>query len=129
MFYFVFAKIMETRLPAWIVPQVLSHSSRKQNVTGVATIHHSLGKVHSRPGDVGLFVQIRDFIYRAAMDSHADLQLGMTLECATDLERAEERRLGAISKNQHPTIPGRQSQDLPLSIGETKLFGAANDIR
>jgi len=36
----------------------------KQNVSGVATIHHPLGEVDASAGHIGLFVQVADFIHR-----------------------------------------------------------------
>ncbi len=44
--------------------KVTDHVLGKQNVSGVATIHHPLGEVDASAGHIGLFVQVADFIHR-----------------------------------------------------------------
>jgi len=42
-----FAKIMQLWLPSAILSQIIGHTSGEENVTGIATVHHSLGSVDS----------------------------------------------------------------------------------
>ena len=67
------------RTPLRVLFQIIGHMLGEQNVSGVAAIHHALRDVDARAGDVGLFVQIGDFIDRAAVNSHPDLKFRMTL--------------------------------------------------
>ena len=46
-------------------------------MTGVPAIHDALRDVDSRAGNIGLFVQIGDFVNRTAVNSHADAKFGM----------------------------------------------------
>ena len=57
--------------------QVVDDTLGKQNVTGIATIHHPLRDVDPSSGDVCLRVKISDFIDRPAVNSHANPKLGM----------------------------------------------------
>ena len=82
--------------------------SRNKNVSGVAAIHHPLRDVNACAGDIGLLIEVSDFVDRAAVDSHADAQLGMAFQCFADLERAQNRRFRAGAKHQGATIAGRQ---------------------
>ena len=68
--------------------QVIATRLRKQNVTGIATIHHPLSDVDPSSGDVRLRVKISDFIDRAAVNSHANAKLGMIFKCLANLECA-----------------------------------------
>ena len=40
------------------------------------------------PAMIGLFVQVADFIDRAAVNAHPDVKFGMTLQLLTDFHRA-----------------------------------------
>ena len=62
-----------------LVFPVFRHMPGEKNVTGVAAIHHPLRDVDARAGNVGLFVQINDFIDRAAVNAHPDMKFGMIL--------------------------------------------------
>ena len=75
MFYFHFAQIVQPRLPLPIVHEIVRHSLRKKNVSGVSAIHDALRDVYSSAGNVGLLIQVSDFIYRAAVNSHSQPQL------------------------------------------------------
>ena len=51
-FYFAFSEIMEVRLPMSVLLQIFGDAFREENVSGVAAIHHALGHVNARAGDV-----------------------------------------------------------------------------
>jgi hypothetical protein len=44
--------------------QVFSGAFGKKNVTGITAIHHSLGHFDPGAGDVGLFIQVANFVHR-----------------------------------------------------------------
>ena len=80
---------------------------REEDVTGIAAIHHSLRDIDAGAGDVGLFVQISDFVDRAAVNAHPDLKLRMTLQRLANFQRAQDRRFRTVSKNERATVTGR----------------------
>ena len=56
MFYFADSQIVEERPPPPVLLEVVRDTFRQQNVTRIAAIHHALGDVNARSGDVSLFV-------------------------------------------------------------------------
>ena len=60
----------------------------EKDVAGVATIHHSLRDVNSRTGDIGLLVQIADFIDWPTVNARAHTQFGMVFQRFGNLHRA-----------------------------------------
>ena len=52
-FYLAFAEMVEKRPPMFELLQVLGHSLREKNVTGIAAIHHSLRHVDACAGNIG----------------------------------------------------------------------------
>ena len=63
-FHFAFAELVQIRLPARILFQIIGDMFGEKNVSSIAAIHHPLGDVDSRPGDVCLLVQVSDFVDR-----------------------------------------------------------------
>ena len=68
-------------------------------MASVAAIHDALRDVDASASNVGLFVQISDFINWATVNSHADLQFGMLLEFFANFQRAKDRGFRAGAKN------------------------------
>jgi hypothetical protein len=98
---------MEIGAPAWILFQVICHMLGEKNVTGVPAIHHALRHVNASAGNVGLFVQITDFIDRAAVNAHPHVKFGMTLQRLANFHCAQHRRFGASAENKCATIASR----------------------
>ena len=71
-FYFAFTKFVQKRTPSRVLLQIVGDTFRKKNVTSIAAIHHSLRHIDASAGDIGLLVQIGDFVDGAAMNAHAD---------------------------------------------------------
>ena len=92
--------------------QIIRDMFRKQDVTGIAAIHDSLGHVNSATGDIGASAHISDFADWTAMNSHSDGNVGMGLECLRNLERALCGFLRAIAKDQRHAVAGRQPNEL-----------------
>ena len=59
MFDFAFAEFVQMRLPVSVMTEILRDALRKQNVSGIATIHHALRHVDAYAGDIGPLVYIR----------------------------------------------------------------------
>ena len=92
-----------------VLREVLGDSLRKKNVPGIAAIHHPLRDIDSSAGNVGLIVHIGDAIDRPAVNSHAQLNLRMTFQRITDLERTFYRRFRIGEKSEHHPITSRQT--------------------
>src|SRR5437667_12225807 len=92
MFHFARTEIVQERSPVLVFFEILSNMLRKQNVPGVATIHHPFGDVDSSAREIGPFVYIHNPANGTAVDSHPHLQARMFLESAADLYRALRRR-------------------------------------
>jgi hypothetical protein len=127
MFYFALAKVVEEGTPTRIMFQIFGDMLGQQNVSGVATVHHPLGNIDSGPRNVGLFIQIRDLIYRPAVNSHAHVKRRMALQCFGNLEPAQHRRFRSVAKDERATIAGWQSDQLAFCFGFLELFGPANN--
>ena len=107
MFHFTFAEIVQVRPPLPILLQIFRDMPGEKNVARITAIHDPLGDVDAGAGNVGLFVQIRDFIDRPAVNSHADMKFGMLLELLANFHRAADRRFGASAENKRATIARR----------------------
>src|SRR6266699_5589224 len=75
MFHFIWAKLMQQAPPVFVLLEIISHMFGDENVSGITAIHYSLRDVDPRACDVRLFVQVSDFIDRAAVNPHADKKL------------------------------------------------------
>src|SRR6266480_5186972 len=107
MFHFDRSKIVKKRLPKAIMFQIIRDMPGEQNVSGITAIHYPLGKVNTRASDVGLLVQISDFIHRTAVNSHSHLKFGMAFEFLANLKRAENRRFRTGAENKRATVASR----------------------
>src|SRR5713226_5731372 len=87
--------------------EIVCHAPREKNMSGISAIHHSLRDVNARTRDVRLVVQVGDFIYRAAVNSHADVKLWLFLELLADFQRAQNWRFRTVAKNERATIASR----------------------
>ena len=125
---FAFAQVMEIGAPARILFQVFRHMPGEKNVTGVTAIHHPLRDVDARAGNIGMFVQITDFIDRAAVNAHADAQFRMALQRLADFQSAQRRRLRSVAKNQRAAVPGRQAQEFAFRFSAAELLCSTHDF-
>jgi hypothetical protein len=51
----------------------------KENMSGIAAIHDPLRHINSSPEEIGLIVDIRDWIDRATVNAHAYVKSRMAL--------------------------------------------------
>ena len=98
---------MQERAPLWILLHIVRYMLGKKNVSRVAAIHHPLGQVNSSAGDVGLLVEIADFIDRTAVNPHAHGQSGIALQCPGNFHCAKDRRFETVAKNERATVASR----------------------
>src|SRR5207253_11446045 len=66
--------------------------------------------VDASSGNIRLFVQISDFIDRAAVNPHAHPKLGMTFEFLANLHGAADRRFRAGAENKRTTIDRKSTR-------------------
>ena len=97
-------------------------------MSGIAAIHYPLRDVDPSAGNVGLLIQVGDFVNRAAVNAHPHFEFRMTLERFTDLHSAKNRRFRAGAKNERATVARRQAQQLAFCLGQTELLRAAHDL-
>jgi len=61
-FYFALAEVVQMWSPTTVLFEVLSHSSGKKDVPGIATIHDALSDVDSAAGHIRSVVYVEDFV-------------------------------------------------------------------
>src|SRR6266700_3329743 len=116
------------RPPPRVLFQIIGHMLGEQNMTGITAIHHSLRDVDPGSGDISLFVEISDFIDRAAVNAHPHPQFGMTFELPANLDRAEDRRFRVGAENERATIASRQAEQFAFRFSQTELLRPAHDL-
>ena len=94
----------------------------------ITTIHHPLGNVNASTGDVRPTAHIDDPADRAAVCSHAQLELGMLLDRAADLQRTFHRRFRCVVKDQRHPIAGRNRNQPMVCFGFAELLSATNKL-
>src|SRR4029077_12528920 len=67
-------QVMEMLLPMPKVLQVFGHMLGKQDVTGITTIHRSLGEVEAGASDDGATTHTYYSAHRATVHSHTELE-------------------------------------------------------
>src|SRR5205823_2335722 len=108
--------------------EVVRYMFGEENVSGIATIHHPLRDVDSSAGNIRLLIEIGDLVDRPAVNAHPHFQFRMTPERLTDFQSAENRRLGAVAKNQGATVPRRQAEQFAFCFGLFELLGATKNL-
>ncbi len=71
------AELVQMRVPPRKRREIIGHALGQQNVARIAAIHHPLRHVDPGPGDIHTIVDINDFVYRAAVNAHAQLDAGV----------------------------------------------------
>ena len=105
--YVTFAEIMQVRPPMRILLEIFSRAFRKQNVPGIAAVHHALRKVDAGASYVRHLVDIdyaADYIARAIQlnphDAEAHNNLGSVLRHQRKLDDAFDAYQRALTEEQ-----------------------------
>ena len=122
MFHLAFAERVQMRVPSRERREIVGHTFREQNVTGIAAIHHPLRHVHPGTGNIGTIAHIDHFIDRPAVNPHSQPDVGMTFQGRGNFRCAFDRRLRVVEKYQAHPIAGRNAHQFSLSIGAAKLL-------
>ena len=103
---------MEERPPTIVLFEIFGHVPGKQDVSGIPAIHYPLRHVNSGAGDVGSLIDIDDLINRAAVNSHAKLDRGMTFQRSRNLHGALRRCLGISAEDERHAVASWQTDQL-----------------
>src|SRR5438552_8230658 len=104
MLYLNAAKVVQIRFPFVILREIIGYSPRDKNVSGVAAIHRPLRHVNAYSSNVTLIIYIGDWIHRAAVNPHSQLQLWVLTQLATNLQRTTDRHIHGGEEGQHHSI-------------------------
>ena len=127
-FHFRLTQVVQMLFPVAELFQVFSDVLGKQDVLGIATIHHSLGNVDAGTGDVGPTAHIYYPAYRPTVHAHTQPELRMFFYRAADLQRAFHWRLRRVVKNQRHPVAGRNCNQPMVCVGFAELFGATDNL-
>src|SRR5258708_30870293 len=107
MLHFDLTKIVQRWPPSSILLKVFGDSLRKQDMTGVATIHHALGEINPNPGRVDPIIYVGHRAHGPAVHAHSHPQTRMASQIAADFHGALDRLLGTVIKNERHSVAGR----------------------
>ncbi len=107
MFHFACAQVVQERSPPVVLFQIFSHMFGDEDVTGVATIHHSLRHVDPRAGDVLALVHVDHFVDRTAVNAHSQRDPRMFFQGSRNFQSALRRRFRICAENKRHPITRR----------------------
>jgi len=108
--------------------QIFSHVFGDEDVTGIAAIHHSLGHIDPRPGDILALVHIDHFVDRSAMNSHPQRNPRMFFQGSRNFQSALRRCFWICAKNKRHSIARREPDQFSFGLGFAKFVRAADDF-
>ena len=127
-FHFEIAELVQIRLPAAVLCEIIGDAFGKKDVTGITTIHHPLRDVNASPGDILTLVHIGDVMDRAAVNAHPHGQTRLCTQPLADLERAFHRILHRAGEHQRHAVAGRKKDELTRGLRCTCCFRVAHDL-
>ena len=107
MLHFACPQLVQERSPPVMLFQIFSHMFGDEDVTGITTIHHSLGQVDPGAGNVLPLVHIDHFVDRAAVNAHSQSDPRMFFQGPRNFYGALRRRLGICAENKRHPITSR----------------------
>ena len=87
----------------------------------------SLREINPGTGDVRPIIDVDHFLDRAAVNTDAQMNLGMTLESRADLHRAFEWRLETVEKDEVHPVTGREANQLSRCFGRAEARSLARE--
>ena len=123
--YFALTERVEVGVPFAGMFEIFGSVLGKKNVSGITAIHHALGDVDPGTGNVPAFIDIQHAAHRAAVHTHAHLQLRMLVERTSYLESAFDRRLGRIVKDERHSIASWQAHQFAFRFGNLEFVSLA----
>src|SRR5207248_11785997 len=104
MLHLHFAQAVQGWSPLVILGEGIGNSPREKHVAGVAAIHHPLRHVNAYASNVTLIIYIADWIHRAAVNPHSQLQLWVLTQLAPNPQRTTDRHIHGGEEGQHHSI-------------------------
>ncbi len=122
------AQLVQIRLPAAVLREIIGHAFGEEDVPGIAAVHHLLRDVDPGPGDVLALVHIGHVMHRSAVNANPQRQARFCAQSLADLERAIHRLFHGTSENQRHAIAGRRQDQLPNTLRFARRVGVAHDL-
>ncbi|MDQ3315015.1 MAG: hypothetical protein M3505_10395 [Verrucomicrobiota bacterium] len=94
----------------------------------VAAIHYAAGHVDAGAGHVRAIVHIRHLIDRAAIHTHAEFELRMTLQSLRDLQRTSHGRVWTGEKGERHSVSSGQPHQFAYGFRRAELFRPPDDL-
>ncbi len=96
-------------------------------MSGIATVEDALANIDAAPGHIDLIIHIGDLIDRSTMNAHAQLDIGVLLQCLLDLQRAPDWLFRAAKEKQRHAVSRRHADQFAVFFGRSKALRAAHD--
>src|SRR5207248_976118 len=101
---------MQERPPTGVMLKIFSHMFGEQNVSRITAIHDTLRDVDACPRNICFFVDVGDFTYRSAVNSHSNREWQRSAsQRLADLQCALRRRFRTVSEDQGHSVSCRYS--------------------
>jgi hypothetical protein len=104
MLYFTLAEFMQVRLPVRVFLEIFSDVLREQDVSGIAAVHDPLCHIDAGASYVRFSGCVDDPTHGSTVYAHSQLNLRILLESTAYFQRAFNRRLRAMIKNQRDAV-------------------------
>ncbi len=127
MLYFALAQIVQVRLPMAVLRKIICQVLGQQDVSSIAAIDDALANIDAAPGHVDLIIHIGDLIDRSAMNSHAQVDIGVLFQRLLDFQRAPDRLFRTAEENQRHPISSRHPHESLIFFRSLKTFRASHD--
>src|SRR5207237_6179918 len=124
-FHFHLTQIMQMWPPSSVLLEIFRDSLRQQDMTGITTIHQSLGDINPDPGRIDTVVDVGHRAHWPAVHAHPDRQIAVVPQNPADFHGTLDRLLWTVIKNERHSVAGRNL--LQSSVGRclVELFRIA----
>src|SRR5262245_23700292 len=123
-----FTKVMKALGPSDQLSQVIGDTLGHNDMTSVATIHHTLSHVDSATGNVHVRVDIGNTINGSRMHPHTQFDLCISSKSATNLNGTAHSGFRVTEENESHAVARWQTEQSLLLLGSLKLISRAHEI-
>ena len=106
-FHFHLTQIMQMWPPSSVLLEIFRDSLRQQDMTGITTIHQSLGEINPHPSRIDPVVDVGHRAHWPAVHAHPDRQIAMVSQNAADFHGTLDRLLRTVIKDERHSVAGR----------------------
>src|SRR6266566_7850255 len=111
-----------------VIGQIFCDMPRQKNMSGIATLQHTLRDIHSRSCKVRFVIHIDDSIDWSTVNPHSYLDVAMILQGPANLESTSHRFLGALKEKERHPIACRHSIEFAACLRCSKTFRISHDL-